>query len=211
MNKNIPILLIAIGFLIGGLFLIKNKMKVDFGEKIVIEEEKEIKNTERIFEPVNGFKTRIIKKPFGIFVTPKNSPIQPEKFIGYHTGVDVEFADEEGEIEIRSICAGEVVLKRWVSGYGGTVVIKCQKNGVDYYLLYGHLKSDSITIKNKIENGEKLGILGEGGTVETDYERKHLHFSIRINSMDLRGYVQNQNELNNWINPEKQNLFVGLE
>src|SRR3989344_6907506 len=47
--------------------------------------------------PVDEFEERITKKPFGIFITPQNSPIKPERFSGYHTGVDVENGDVAGE------------------------------------------------------------------------------------------------------------------
>lgn len=161
--------------------------------------------------PINEFEQRISKKPFGIYITPENSPVQPERFGGYHTGVDVEYEEVEDEVAVISICDGEMVLKRWVSGYGGTVVIKCQKDGRDYYVLYGHLKNESITESKEIKMGERIGILGKGKTQETDGERKHLHFSIHKNTLDLRGYVQNKTELENWVDPEKQELFYSSE
>ena len=40
--------------------------------------------------PLDRGVQRITKKPFGIFVSPSHSPIQPEKFMGYHTGTDFE-------------------------------------------------------------------------------------------------------------------------
>src|SRR4030067_1140465 len=40
--------------------------------------------------PINRADERVTKKPFGIFITPQNSPIQPEKFSGFHTGADFE-------------------------------------------------------------------------------------------------------------------------
>jgi hypothetical protein len=36
-------------------------------------------------------KAGLQKKPFGIYITPENSPVQPENFTGYHTGIDVEY------------------------------------------------------------------------------------------------------------------------
>jgi hypothetical protein len=48
----------------------------------------------------------------------------------------------------------------------------------------------------------KLGILGQGFSQETDEERKHLHLAIHQgSSIELRGYVQNPNLLENWIDP----------
>lgn len=96
-----------------------------------------------------------------------------------------------------AVCDGEIAMSRWVAGYGGTVVLKCQNN----YIVYGHLKIDSITNNQKILKGAQLAILGEGKTKETDFERKHLHFGIHKSSIDLRGYVQNKDELNGWTDP----------
>lgn len=161
---------------------------------------------EKIY-PVAEFKERITKKSFGDFISPKNSPIQPERFAGFHTGVDIEYGDVEGDVWVVAVCDGEIVLRRWVSGYGGTIGLKCQINDIDYYLVYGHLATDSILNKTKVTKGEKLAILGKGFSQETDYERKHLHFGISQNSLDIRGYVQNKNELEKLINPLTTELF----
>lgn len=155
------------------------------------------KNKDKVY-PIDEFKKRISKKSFGDYIDAKNSPIQPERFKGFHTGVDVEYEDIKEEVPVFAVCAGEMVLTRWVSGYGGTVVLKCQSD----YVLYGHLKEESISKKNRVIEGEKIAVLGEGKTKETDFERKHLHFGIHRNSIDLRGYVQNKNELNEWLDPE---------
>lgn len=59
--------------------------------------------------PINDFFQRITKKPFGIFITPKNSPVQPEKFMGYHTGVDIEYGDITGDVPVYAIANGQVI------------------------------------------------------------------------------------------------------
>lgn len=51
------------------------------------------KKLPKIVLPIAEFEKRITKKPFGIYITPQNSPVQPERFTGYHTGVDVEYED----------------------------------------------------------------------------------------------------------------------
>ena len=153
--------------------------------------------TQTIIYPTSEFKQRITKKPFGVYVSPTNSPIQPERFSGYHTGVDVEFKDTQIKVPVFSVCDGELVLSQWISGYGGTAVIRCQNN----YYLYGHLNVDSITQKIQISQGDQIAILGQGNTRQTDYERKHLHFGIHKNSLNLKGYVQTQEELQSWIDP----------
>ena len=149
--------------------------------------------------PIAEFGQRITKKPFGIHITPQNSPIQPERFAGFHTGVDVEYQDVVDDVPVMAVCDGEMVLARWVSGYGGVVVLKCQEN----FVVYGHLRVGSIVKKTSVIRGEQIAVLGKGGTIETDYERKHLHFGIHKNALDLRGYVQKAEELIQWIDPSR--------
>ncbi len=52
--------------------------------------------------PIANAKSRITKKTFGLFVSPQNSPVLPEKFTGYHTGVDFEtfLGDENTDINV---------------------------------------------------------------------------------------------------------------
>lgn len=157
--------------------------------------------------PIAEFEKRITKKKFGDYINPQNSPVQPERFSGWHTGVDVEYENVDNDVPVFAVCNGETALKRWVSGYGGTIVLKCQIENSDYYVVYGHLDINSFTKKTEVIKGEKLAILGDGFTQETDFERKHLHFGIHKNSLDLKGYVQMKNELNNWINPATTKLF----
>ena len=159
-----------------------------------------------LFEPLTNSLARITKKPFGIYITPQTSPVQPEKFRGYHTGADFEIFDDEidKEVPVSAVCAGPLLLKRTATGYGGVAVQACQLEGNDVTVVYGHLKFSSISPKigDQIEQGQKLGILGKGYSTETDGERKHLHLSIhKGKSVVLLGYVQNKNELNNWLDP----------
>jgi len=64
-------------------------------ESIQDQSEEKIADEAHLVLPVNQFFARITKKPFGVYITPETSPVQPEKFTGYHTGVDVEFVDLE--------------------------------------------------------------------------------------------------------------------
>ncbi|PIR06540.1 MAG: hypothetical protein COV55_03365 [Candidatus Komeilibacteria bacterium CG11_big_fil_rev_8_21_14_0_20_36_20] len=156
-----------------------------------------------LVEPVTEFKTRITKKPFGIYITPENSPIQPERFQGFHTGVDVEYEDVNSDVPVFTITDGQIIFADWVNGYGGVVVIKHNIENKDYLVIYGHLNPDSLPIVNgQIQKKEQIGILGKNKTNETDGERKHLHFAIYTkDDLNLRGYVQTQDELKNWVDP----------
>lgn len=166
-------------------------------------------NTPSIFAaPIANWQARVTKKPFGIYITPQNSPVQPERFSGYHTGVDFEtFANEQNiDVPIYAICSGQILFKGFVSGYGGVMVQNCQLDNQDITVLYGHLKLTSITLAKGqlLSGGDKIGILGKGFSSETDGERKHLHLGIHKGSqIDFHGYVQNQSELGNWVDITK--------
>jgi len=149
---------------------------------------------------------RITKKPFGIFVSPQNSPVQPERFRGWHTGTDFEiFPDElDSDISVRAICSGKIAVKRFASGYSGVLVQSCELDNQPITAIYGHLKLASIS-KNAGDNlsaGETIGLLGKANSAETDGERKHLHLGVHKGSAtNILGYAQSQTELSNWIDP----------
>ena len=161
-----------------------------------------------IFEPIENALARITKKPFGIKISPEDSPVLPEKFSGYHTGVDFEtFADEQtADIPIFAICAGKLVLKKYASGYGGVAAQSCQIENQDVMVVYGHLQLSSISAKisQAINVGSQIGVLGTGYSTQTDNERKHLHLGIhKGKNIFLLGYVQSQRELDGWFDITK--------
>ncbi len=161
--------------------------------------------SESVFsEPLDNALNRVTKKPFGIYVSPGDSPVSPERFSGYHTGADFEiFSDEDGrDVPVMAVCSGTLAIKRFVSGYGGVVIENCMLDGKPITVLYGHLKLASITKKagDKISAGETIAILGKGYSAETDGERKHLHLGIRRGSqIDYKGYVSRKSDLADWI------------
>lgn len=151
-------------------------------------------------------KTRITKKPFGIFIEPDTSPVQPELFTGYHTGTDFEVFPSEDETKIRvsALCNGTVEFRDWVRGYGGVLVQSCTIDSAPVTVLYGHLNVDSIELQsgNTLRQGDHIGNLGKGYSPQTSGERPHLHLSVhRGNATELRGYVQSAEELSAWADP----------
>jgi murein DD-endopeptidase MepM/ murein hydrolase activator NlpD len=156
--------------------------------------------------PLPSSGDRVIKKPFGIFITPQNSPVQPEKFRGYHTGADFEIFPEELNIDVpvSAVCSGKLALKKYASGYGGVAVQSCNLNGSPITIIYGHLKLASISASSgdDIKTGDIIGILGADKSNETNGERKHLHLGFhKGSSISILGYVQSQSELSGWIDP----------
>ena len=161
----------------------------------------------RIFAPpLPRAAERITKKPFGIFITPTNSPVSPERFSGYHTGTDFETFPEEADtpVTVSALCSGTLKTKEWVSGYGGAVIESCTIENKPVTILYGHLKLASInhSVGESLDAGETIGILGKGYSTETDGERKHLHLSIhRDSSIVWSGYVSKKSTLSDWLDP----------
>jgi|GEM_PF-268328 len=173
-------------------------------------------NSSGFLSPLDRASERVTKKPFGIYITPKTSPVQPEKFQGFHTGTDFEIFPEELNIDVpvRAICTGKISVKKTASGYGGVLVQNCTldnqpasaklRRGEPITVVYGHLKLADIskTAGDTLNAGDEIGTLGKAGSIETDGERKHLHLGIhKGNSISILGYVSAKSNLSGWIDP----------
>lgn len=155
--------------------------------------------------PIAGFTSRITKKPFGIYITPQTSPVQPERFTGYHTGTDIEYGDITSDVPVYAISDATVRYIGTVSGYGGVIILEAPINGQDDTLLYGHIRLSSATVKvgEAVSKGQKIAVLGTAYSAETDGERRHLHFAIhKGTSIVFLGYVQQKSQLSDWIDPQ---------
>lgn len=160
-------------------------------------------------KPLSKFDDRQKLLTFGLFVTPNSdqNPIDPpERFVGYHTALDIEtFDDEIGkDVEVKSICEGQVVEAKTADGYGGVFIQTCQINGEDVTVLYGHLNPNTFTkkIRDTIKRGEKIALLGEENSPESGLTRKHLHLGIhKGKEIQLLGYVQSEAQLQEYIDP----------
>ncbi|MHB8871187.1 MAG: peptidoglycan DD-metalloendopeptidase family protein [Candidatus Doudnabacteria bacterium] len=192
--RSKKVLYISILLLLAGFFFLRQNKAI-----APTEQKTNISNI-----PLEGAKDRVTKKPFGILISKATSPVQPEKFGGYHTGADFEtFADEQNkDIQVRAICEGDLILKKTATGYGGVAVQACNLNEQPVTVIYGHLKLSSIKTEGLLKKGDVIGILGKGYSSETDGERKHLHLGIhKGTTINILGYVQKQDDLKNWINP----------
>lgn len=170
------------------------------------EESVQKKYLEKLHDPLYRLSERAILKPFGIKVSPGNSPVTPERFSGYHTGTDFEIFDSEkdADVPVYAVCGGELLQKKFSQGYGGVAVQECVIRNEAVKVVYGHLGLSSVSanVGSYLPPGERIGILGKGFSRETDGERKHLHLSIyKGKTIDLRGYAQSPQELAGWIDP----------
>jgi hypothetical protein len=94
--------------------------------------------TSLIAEPIDNAKARITKKPFGIYITPVNSSVQPERFSGYHTGTDFEVTNQElmQNIAIFAVCDGTILIRRWFLDMEGlsSKVVSLRRRRLLFYM-----------------------------------------------------------------------------
>lgn len=159
-----------------------------------------------IYFPIQNFTAQATYKLFGTYITPATSPIQPERFSGYHTGVDVETTQDQQsqDVAIYAVADGTVSVKTTASGYGGVLAIEFESDGQTIQAMYGHVRLSSIAaqVGDQVKAGQQLGFLGTGFSDETDGERKHLHFGLVLGAEPaLPGYVSSQSQLGGWLDP----------
>lgn len=216
MRKILAILIFVLLLVFGFYFLFdfknsKNLESTDYIEqptRQLVEESVDsmVIPEKEIVEPIANALARVSKKPFGLKVSPSNSPVSPERFAGYHTGVDFETteAEQNTAVPIYAICSGQLSVKKQASGYGGVAVQSCEINKQVVTVVYGHLQLASISaqVGQELKAGDVLGILGKGYSSETDGERKHLHLSIHLGQqLVFLGYVQQEVDLSAWLDP----------
>ena len=158
--------------------------------------------------PLERTLTRAVALQFGMHVTPDaaENPIDPpERFIGYHVGLDYEIFDDEldHDVPVYAICDGEVLRSGFVNGYGGLLIQRCTIGGESVTVLYGHLDEKELAKQRTIlYAGDPLGLLAPPRSHWSDGNRKHLHLGIhRGKSIDYRGYVQTEEELQDYRDP----------
>lgn len=158
--------------------------------------------------PMDNALARVTKKPFGLHITLATSPVENDRFSGYHVGVDFETFEDEQDIEILiyAICDGPLLLKKQATGYGGVAIQSCTLDGQPVQITYGHLALQSIEaeVGDELVRGQTIGRLGQGYSEETDGVRKHLHLGVhRGDEMDMRGYVQSEDEVAAWLDAQE--------
>ncbi|MEA3211656.1 MAG: murein DD-endopeptidase [Chthoniobacter sp.] len=104
----------------------------------------------------------------------------------FHEGVDIKPLQRSGTGEpldmVTAAAAGRVVHASNVPGYsnyGRFVVIEHQWDGCPYYSLYAHLNSLSVSVGQRVAQGDALGRLGYTGD-GIDRRRAHVHFEVNL-------------------------------
>ena len=177
------------------------------------------KSSELLPWPLDKADQRQALLKFGMFVTPDlaTNPISPpERFTGYHTGLDIEILPEEKEIAVpvKTICEGRILYTGVIEGYGGVIIQECAINNQAVSVLYGHLNTKSFSVSagnDPIPAQTTVAELGKDHTEETGNTRKHLHLGIhKGNHVEFLGYVNDSKDLGEFIDPlpllRKQNI-----
>ena len=145
-----------------------------------------------------------------MYVTPDqahNPIVPPERFIGYHVGLDYEiFASERNkEVPVFAVCSGTILYSGFAQGYGGLIVQRCMLNNEHVTVLYGHLDHEGLPREDTVVNpGQRIGKLAAARSQWSDGNRKHLHLGIhRGDTLDVRGYVQHADELKEFLDPRE--------
>ncbi|HEU0050637.1 MAG TPA: M23 family metallopeptidase [Patescibacteria group bacterium] len=153
--------------------------------------------TQKLVLPIAGYADRRTKKVFGQWVH--------DRFTGYHLGDDIEYTDTDAEIPVYAIATGTIrYVGAHVSGYGGVLVISFRPDGKNINAIYGHLNliATNLKVGQTVGAGTFLAYLGKGYSIQTDGERKHLHFGLyEGNELRLAGYTQKKSDLAQWMNP----------
>jgi murein DD-endopeptidase MepM/ murein hydrolase activator NlpD len=147
---------------------------------------------------------------FGLHVTPDpaTNPIDPpERFVGYHAALDFEILPGESDIDVPvfAACDGKVIFASNAEGYGGVIVQRCALDGEPVTVLYGHLDpaSFAVNVEQDVARGERIASLAAHKSPGSGDTRKHLHLGIhRGEALELRGYVQEEEELEGFVDPE---------
>lgn len=162
------------------------------------------------FYPITSYSSRLMLRRFGQLISTPDQKTVPcgEAFVGFHTGDDLETFPSETNVDVPvyAVAAGTINSAEYIGGYGGLLILDAQIQGSPVTIYYGHVNLSSVSRQrgNLVSPGEKLAILGKACSPETAGERKHLHFAIhKGSSVDVRGYVQTNEDLGSWLNPEE--------
>lgn len=160
--------------------------------------------------PLDNSQERQKLLSFGMYVTPDPSenPISPpERFTGYHSGLDIEIlpGEENRQVLVKTICSGNISYTGSVSGYGGVIIQRCVYRDELVTVLYGHINPDSFIVEvgdKIIPPGTVIAELSPAYSPQSGYTRKHLHVGIhKGDHRELKGYVQNKADLDSFIDP----------
>lgn len=106
---------------------------------------------------------------------------------GYHTWGNNEYyaldfdTPNDQDIDVLASASGKVITAGWSSSYGNMVEID---HGDGYVTRYGHMKSISVAVNWRVNQGDTIGV--DGCTPGLPYcSGDHIHFSVRLNGQSV--------------------------
>jgi len=160
--------------------------------------------------PLESFPERQSLKKFGQLITPEfyldQESLFPNKFLGYHAGMDLEiFTDElNKKVPVFAVSEGTILYYGNVQGYGGVILEHISDQNL--IVLIGHLNLHDINlgVEDQVKSGQKIAYLGDAFSTDSGGERKHLHLGIyKGTDIYFKGYETDKNILNSkWLNPD---------
>ena len=90
-----------------------------------------------------------------------------------HNGIDIA---QGGYVPIKAAASGKVVRSGWMNGYGETIIIRHNIQGMTWETLYAHMRSGSrrVRVGQSVRQGQEIGVMGNTG----NSRGQHLHFEI---------------------------------
>lgn len=184
--------------------IVKETKQIDQAGSEQVDMEVEVSDS-MVVLPIDQYLNRRSQKVFGEYIQ--------DRFTGYHVGDDIEYGDQLEEVAVLSIAEGIVLYRQRTSGYGGLIIVEHTIDNRKVRALYGHLDLEStpIEIGSEVVKGQLLANLGDHQSIETDGERKHLHFGLYEGSdLRLQGYESSALKVDDWINPQDFFSSYGL-
>ncbi|WP_410512899.1 M23 family metallopeptidase [Paenibacillus sp. BR2-3] len=118
--------------------------------------------------------TKVVGEGSGMFAWPVSGASITssfgERWGRAHKGLDLV----SGNRTIMAADAGTITFAGVQSGYGNVIIVD-HRNGYETY--YGHLSKISVSLGQRVEQGAKIGVMGNTGRSTGT----HLHFEIRKN------------------------------
>jgi murein DD-endopeptidase MepM/ murein hydrolase activator NlpD len=149
---------------------------------------------------------------YGFFRDPVETP-EGVVYTRLHEGIDIRplQRDDKGEPTdpVRAIASGMVVhtnLMAGFSNYGKYVVVEHRWDGCKYYSLYGHLSSIQVTVGQRVQQRDQLGVMGYTGE-GLNRVRAHLH--LELNLM-LNRHFESWHDSLFKADPNRNGLYNGL-
>jgi murein hydrolase activator len=106
----------------------------------------------------------IVEVGFGKVLNPKFNTVTVQK------GLDIRAAAATPAV---SVAAGTVAYAGWLKGYGNLIIID---HGGGYHSLLAHLARVNVEVEKEVEQGQKVGEVGDTGSLKGAY----LYFEIRF-------------------------------